>query len=113
MSDAEDDSMAANPESPRADLGYDATTAPRLRRRPAGGATVWAFVERDGNPVDHGVAVGGGPHECRKCRERAPVLHADPDRTGPERVICSRCTGDAMRERIGWAKASDPKDPRR
>ena len=40
--DDEDDSLAANPEAPRGDLGYADTTAPRLRARPTGRPTHWA-----------------------------------------------------------------------
>lgn len=99
--DDEDDSLAANPESPRGDLGYGVTTEPRQARRPSGGEKHWKFVEADGPAREAGPV--GGPNVCaerpRGCGQPAPVLHADPRSSHPQRVLCSRCCGDAMRDR--------------
>ncbi len=95
----------------RADLGYD--DAPRLRARPAGRPTRWEFIEVDGAPSPTEAGPIGGVRICRTCRESAPVLHADPQSTAPARVLCGRCTGAVLRERIGWAQAAEPKEPRR
>lgn len=101
--DIEDDSMAANPEPARADLGYEAANAPRLRRRPTGGATRWTFVEVD---APREAASAAGPHRCERCGESAPVLHPIGD--DPRRRYCGACQGAANRERVGWAQAAEP-----
>lgn len=113
--DASDDAFADRDEDPRADLGYTTTTAPRLRK-PQQGAGHFAVVWVSGEATDAGPI--GGVHRCRDrsaggCGEEAPVLHADPRSTSPARVLCSRCTGAAMRDRIGWAQAKAPEEKRR
>ena len=97
--DDEDDRMSANPEEPRGDLGYADTTAPRLRARPTGRPTHWAFVEREGAARDAG-EVGAPAKHCARCGEPAPVLHAAPGSI--VRSICGKCEGAANRDRIGW-----------
>lgn len=92
----DDDRMSANPEEPRAGLGYD---APRLRARPPGRPTHWAFVEREGAARDAG-EVGAPAKHCARCGEPAPVLHAAPGSI--VRSICGKCEGAANRDRIGW-----------
>jgi hypothetical protein len=96
--DDEDDSLAANQDDPRGDLGYETTTEPRLRRRQPGGPTRWEFVEVPARPGDV-----GGPNVCRDrasggCGEPSATLHADPRTSAPQRVLCPRCTGDRMRD---------------
>lgn len=102
----DDDRMSANPEEPRADLGYD---APRLRARPPGQATRWTFAEVAGAPTAAEAGIIGGAKRCKPrtaalpgCDEPATVLHADPRSASPERTLCSRCTGDVMRDRVGY-----------
>ena len=97
-------------EDARAATGYDATLAPRGPRI-ATGPTHWAIVERPGK-APAGAAAEATRNVCRACNEPSSVLHADPDSSAPHRVLCSRCTGDKMRARIGWATAAEPTDKR-
>ncbi len=103
--DDEDDSLAANPEDARGDLGYDATTAPRSARRPTGKDTRWTFVEVAGKPRDGESGPIGGALECapapKGCGQPTPVLHADPRTQHPQRVICGKCQGERNAERMG------------
>lgn len=102
----------ADRDDPRADLGYD--SGPRTRRRPSGAPTRWEFVEVEVRPGDAAVGgVIGGSHVCRSCRESATVLHHDPRTSGPERVLCGTCAGRVLRDRVGWAKASEPTKEKR
>lgn len=108
--DDEDDRMSANPEEPRVATGYD---APRLRARPPGKATRWTFAEVAGAPAAHEAGPIGGARKCKPttatlpgCGEPSSVLHADPRSASPERTLCSRCTGDVMRARVGDATAT-------
>lgn len=98
-----DDSMAANPEDPRDDLGgygkpeqHNAgpavTLEPRGKRR-AGAPTHWAIVERDGaGPAQ--VAAG---RICRSCGAASSVLVQHPRRNDWQRDTCPNCAGIARR----------------
>ena len=113
VTDGIDDSLAANPEPPRADLGYEATNSPRGRAAPAR-LRYWAIVERDGvAPSDAAGSVGGEAKHCRTCGEVAAILHAIG--SDPRRLYCGRCQGDANRKIVGYAQAAEPeqKGPRR
>ena len=102
--DDEDDRMSANPEDPRGDLGYADTTAPRLRARPTGRPTHWAFVEREG--AAPAVDVPGAVKRCRTCPAEVAILHAIGD--DPRRLYCGACQGAENRRIIGYAKAAEP-----
>lgn len=97
----DDDRMSANPEEPRADLGYATTTAPRGPRI-ATGPTHWAIVERPGRaPVDKDAPT---TKTCAWCKAEATVLHAPAGSI--TRSICGKCEGDENRRRVGDARPS-------
>lgn len=115
--DEDDDSLAANPEPVREDTGYrpHVTEELRMKARPPGGPTRWAFVEVDESKPGPVAELGGpigGPNMCaakpKGCGLSAPVLHADPRSEDRRRTLCGTCTGAIMRERIGWGQAKDP-----
>lgn len=103
--DAEIDRIAARDrdEDPRADLGYD---APRTVKPPPGvGHFVISWVPGDpSRPEEHGGTIGGGT--CTDCRAPSPVLHGKGN--DPRRLWCGDCVGRHNRDRVGWAKATEP-----
>lgn len=109
----DDDSMAANPEPPRKDIGYSGREN-RSRYRPTGGDVRWSFVEIDARrattEAESGGRVGGqlkcAPRDATYpgCGEPATVLHADPRNGEPRRTLCGLCQGAILRERIGGGR---------
>ena len=97
-----DDSMFANPEDPRDELGgfgpdtpkgAAVTLEPRGRRRP-GGPTHWRIVEAEGTSPVAVVA----ERRCQKCGEAASVLVHNPRNVNePRRTHCPKCAGEIRR----------------
>lgn len=91
-----DDSLAANAEEPRAEIGYRETTAPRTRK-PHGGVGHWVVEFRDGAaPVNDARAVAA----CRICGPVPPgtILHSSG--TDIRRNVCGKCAGLENRRRM-------------
>ena len=98
----------------RTDLGYDATTAPRGPRI-ATGPTHWALVEKPGRAPAGAEATATRRNACAPAPlgcggEDVGLLHATG--SDPRRRVCGPCQGRINRERIGWATAAEPTDPR-
>lgn len=112
--DDDDDSLAANHEDPREDLGYgyrpDPEPHPTLEPRGRGRAAAPLFFtvaeKPDCRPEERGGTIGGA-HVCRTCHEPTPILHAIGD--DPRRLYCGKCQGTANRERIGWGSQGAPR----
>jgi hypothetical protein len=98
MADDEDidDSMSANPEPARADLGYQVTTEPRSRRPRGDQAGRWEIVFREGVSADPASPVA---RTCRLCGPvpAGTILHSLGDDI--RRNVCGPCVGKENRRR--------------
>ena len=94
--DLEDDSMAANPEPARVDLGYREASAPRSFKPPPG-AGHWGIVWIPG--ADRSAPLSTGAKKCAECPAEVAILHAVGD--DPRRKVCGDCQGRRNRERMG------------
>jgi len=94
----------------RADLGYDATTAPRGPRI-ATGEKFWTVVERDACRPSEAASPPAKANRCASAPlgcggDDVGILHAVGD--DPRRRVCGKCSGRANRDRVGWAMAKEP-----
>jgi len=56
------------------------------------------FADRDRDDWPPKVTPIRGDHDCRACKQPAPMLHPDPDRPNdPHRTICGVCQGERNR----------------
>lgn len=81
----------------RDDDGYSVTTTRRSRYN---APSHFAIIEREGRDPDAQPAAAGDLH-CKSCGQAAPVLHADPHSSSPQRTICGVCEGRANRRLLG------------